>query len=367
MIDERLYKLADNILRHSIAIKKGERVMFRGPLSAKPLLMALIARASSAGALPFVRISDEEITRSLLEGALDGRLEQECAWNLKIYEDIDADVSILSEENDSELSFIDESVMQRRSEVRRPWVDLVVNNKKWVLLNWPTRAQAQKARMPYEDFYDFVINASSVDYSNIKKAMEPLSLLMSQTDRVRITGPGTQLEFSVKSIPNEICAGENNLPDGEIYTAPVRESVEGYITYNTPCPYHGKVYTGVRLEFEKGRIVSFSSDNDKESLKGIFDTDEGARYIGEFALGLNPMITRPFGNTLFDEKIAGSFHFTPGNAYENTADNGNRSSIHWDMVCIQTANYGGGEILFDGVPVRKDGLFVLPQLRALNP
>ena len=367
MIDARLKKLADNILSHSVALKKGERVMIRGPFAAKPLIMALVARVSEKGALPFVRILDEEITRCLLQGAADGRLEQECAWDLHIYESIDADVSIMSEENDAELSLVDESVMQRRSVARRPWVDFVVNNKKWVILNWPTRAQAQKARMPYEDFFDFVINASIVDYTRMKKAMEPLSELMSKTDKVRITGPGTELEFSIKGIPNEICAGENNLPDGEIYTAPVRDSVEGRLYCNTPCPYHGKVYNGVRLEFEKGRIIRSASDNDAESLKLIFDTDEGARYVGEFALGLNPIITRPFGNILFDEKIAGSFHFTPGNAYENTADNGNRSSIHWDMVCIQTAQYGGGEIWFDGVLVRKDGLFVPPELKALNP
>jgi aminopeptidase len=366
MTDFRLKTLAGNILEHSLSIKKGERVMIRGSVAVKPLITELIKKAGELGAIPFVRLYDEEITRCVLEGAQDGRLETEMKWDLDIYKDIDADVSFGCEENDAELSLINEAIMQRRSTVRRPWVNMVVNNKKWVLLNWPTKAQAQKARMPFEDFFNFVISASSVDYAEMGRNMKPLSELMSKTDKVYITGSGTDLSFSINGIPNVICAGENNLPDGEIFTAPVKTSVEGILTYNTPCPYHGKVYNGVRLEFKDGKIVKSTADNDSDSLSKIFDTDEGARYIGEFALGVNPMITRPFGNILFDEKIMGSFHFTPGMAYE-TANNGNSSSIHWDMVCIQTPEYGGGEIWFDGVLIRKDGMFVLPELRALNP
>lgn len=367
MIDSRLYELAKNIFGYSLELKKGQSVMIRGPFAAKPLIMALIRRADEIGVAPHVRILDEEINRWLFTNATDGRIEAETSWDMHIYNEIDADIYIDSTENDAELSVIDPKIMQRRAHARRPWVDLVCGHKKWVILNWPARGQAQSARMPYEDFFDFVIGATSMDYSEMKKNMQPLSRLMLKTDRVKITGPGTEISFSIKGIPNEICAGENNLPDGEVYTAPVRDSVEGVLTYNTPSPYHGKVYSGVRLEFSKGRIVKASADNNSEALNAIFDTDEGARYIGEFALGLNPKITRPFGSILFDEKIMGSFHFTPGNAYEDTADNGNRSAIHWDMVCIQTKEYGGGEIWFDGVLVRKDGMFVLPELKALNP
>ena len=366
MTDIKINTLAGNIMEHSLSIKKGERVMIRGSIAAKPLIIELIKKAGELGAIPFVRLSDEEITRCVLHGAGDGRLETETGWDLNIYKELDADVSIGCEENDAELSGVSEAIMQRRSKARMPWVDLVVSHKKWVLLNWPTKAQAQKARMPYEDFFDFVIGASCLDYTEMGKNMRPLSELMTKTDIVHITGPGTDLKFSIKGIPNIKCSGSNNLPDGEVYTAPARGSVEGVLTYNTPCPYHGKVYNGVRLEFKGGKIINSTSDNDSESLSKVFDTDEGARFVGEFALGVNPMITRPFGNILFDEKIAGSFHFTPGMAYEN-ADNGNRSSIHWDMVCIQTPGYGGGEIRFDGALIRKDGLFVLPELKALNP
>ncbi len=366
MTDKRLYDLAGNILSYSLGLKKGQSFMIRGPLAAKPLIMALIRKADEMGVAPHVRIFDEEINRWLLTNANDGRIEAEASWDMHIYKQLDAEVFIDSTENDAELSLIDSKIMQRRAHARRPWVDLVCGSKQWVILNWPTKGQAQSSRMPYEDFYDFVINATSMDYSKMKKDMQPLSDLMSGTDKVRITGPGTDLTFSIKGIPNEICAGENNLPDGEIYTAPVRDSVEGTLAYNTPSPYHGKVYNGVKLEFRKGKIVKATADSSTDALNAIFDTDEGARYIGEFALGVNPHVTKPFGNTLFDEKIMGSFHFTPGNAYEDTADNGNRSAIHWDMVCIQTKEYGGGEIWFDGVLVRKDGMFVLPELKALN-
>lgn len=367
MADERLKKLVRNILGYSLNIQKGERLMIRGPFSAKPVMMELVKQASALGALPFVRILDEELLRCTLSGAGDGRLELEGKWDLDIYKDIDADVSFLSEENDAELSSIDSAIMQRRSHARRPWVNLVTREKKWVLLNWPTKGQAQSAHMPFEEFYDFVIDASSMDYSQMKENMLALGALMDKTDKVRITGPGTELTFSIKGIPHEICAGENNLPDGEVFTSPVKESVEGSLTYNAPSTYHGKVYRNVHLEFSRGKIVKASAESNSEALGAIFDTDEGARYIGEFSFGLNPHITKPFGNTLFDEKISGSFHFTPGSAYEGVGDNGNRSAIHWDMVCIQTPEYGGGEIWFDDVLIRKDGLFVLPELKPLNP
>ncbi len=367
MRDARLDVLAKNLLEHSVHIQKGERLMIEGPHDAKPLIHAIISLAGEMGVQPFVNIRDEEITSWLLHMADEPRLVMETGWELNRYKDIDADILIETQENDAEFAMVDANKMQMRSRARRPWVDLITNEKKWVIVSWPTKAQAQKARMPYDDFCDFIIDTSCVDYSEMGKRMKPLSELFSKTDRVHITGKGTDLSFSIKGIPNVICAGENNIPDGELYTAPVRDSVEGYLTYNTPCPYHGKVYENVKLVFQKGRIVEAHSANDEDKLNAIFDTDEGARYVGEFALGLNPRITRAFGNILFDEKIAGSFHFTPGAAYEKEADNGNRSAIHWDMVCIQTPELGGGEIYFDGVLIRKDGKFVLPELEQLNP
>jgi aminopeptidase len=367
MKDERLSMLAKNLLHHSLRLQKGEKFIIEGPVTAKPLIRQLIIQAEQIGALPFVIIHDEEISRWLLQGANEEQMKTDIEWMMRAYKDVTASISIQTAENDAEFAAIPAEKMQMKSRLRKPWIDMVVNEQKWVLLNWPAKAQAQKARMPFDEFSDFVIDTSCVDYGALGKRMQPLGELMRRTDRVRITGPGTDLTFSIKDIPLRICAGEHNIPDGEIYTAPVRDSVEGFLTYNTPCPYHGTVYENVRLEFSKGRITKASANANIDKLNAIFDTDEGARYIGEFAMGVNPRITRAFGNILFDEKIAGSFHFTPGAAYEKEADNGNRSAIHWDMVCIQTPEYGGGEIRFDDTLIRKDGRFILPELEELNP
>lgn len=367
MQDLRLQVLAKNLLEHSLIMNPGEKLMISAPAAAKPLIRELLNLAYEKELLPFVRLYDEEVSRWVAHRSSEERQRIETGWDIAAIGDIDAYISVSAEENDAEFSGVSPEIMQMRSRVRKPWSDIVTNDKKWVLLGWPTIGQAQKARMPYAEFCDFIIDVSCIDYAQMGKHMQPLKELMERTDRVRIAGPGTDLSFSIKGIPSVICAGENNIPDGEIFTAPVRDSVEGTLLYNTPCPYHGKVYHKVSLEFSKGRIVRASAEQNSDALNAVLDTDEGARCIGEFALGVNPRITRAFGNILFDEKIAGSFHFTPGNAYEAEADNGNRSAIHWDMVCIQTPEYGGGEIWFDDVLVRKDGLFVPEELKPLNP
>jgi aminopeptidase len=224
---------------------------------------------------------------------------------------------------------------------------------------------AQMANMSTEGFEDFYFNVCNLDYAKLSKAMEPLVELMEATDRVRITGKETDLTFSIKGLPAIKCDGHRNIPDGEVFTAPVRESVNGVITFNTPALYEGFTFERVRLEFQDGKIVNATA-NDQKRLERILDTDEGARYIGEFALGLNPHILNPMKDTLFDEKISGSFHFTPGSCYDE-CDNGNKSAIHWDLVFIQRPEYGGGEIYFDDRLIRKDGRFVLPALEPLNP
>ena len=205
----------------------------------------------------------------------------------------------------------------------------------------------------------------NVDYKEMYEMLRPLKELMEKTDNVRIISPGTDITFSIKDMPIIPCCGKSNIPDGEIFTAPIKDSVNGIITYNTPSPYQGNVYNNVSLTFENGKITKATCDGDNDQLNEIFDTDEGARYIGEFSLGLNPKILHPMGDILFDEKIIGSIHFTPGQAYEE-AFNGNHSGIHWDMVLVQRKEYGGGEIYFDHELIRKDGLFVLPELIHLN-
>jgi aminopeptidase len=242
-----------------------------------------------------------------------------------------------------------------------------VNHTKWVVLRWPSPSMAQLAQMSTEDFERFYFDVCLVDYAKMDRDVQPLRRRMDAADRVHIKGPGaTDLRFSIKGIKSVPCSGDRNIPDGECFTAPVRDSVEGIVQYNAPTIYNGTTFTNVGLEFSKGRVVRCWADQNQKELEAIFDTDDGARYIGEFAIGFNPLILHPMKDILFDEKIAGSFHFTPGRCYEET-ENGNRSEIHWDLVCIQRPEFGGGTISFDGEVIRRDGLFVTDDLKPLNP
>ena len=240
-----------------------------------------------------------------------------------------------------------------------------VKHTKWCILRYPNASMAQMSNMNTENFEDFHFNVCTLDYDKMSKAMDPLVELMNKTKIVHIVGEGTDLTFSIEGIAAEKYMGTFNIPDGEVATAPVKNSVNGYITYNTETRYNGVLFNNIKFEFKDGKIIKATSNKTKE-LNEILDTDEGGRYIGEFALGVNPYIEKPIGDTLFDEKIKGSFHFTPGDSLAES-DNGNRSSIHWDIVNIQTPEYGGGKIWFDDVLVRKDGIFVLNELKPLNP
>lgn len=247
----------------------------------------------------------------------------------------------------------------------RPTLDYRVNKTKWVVLRYPNPAMAQLAGTSQEAFEDFYFNVCTLDYQKMSKAMDPLVDLMNRTDKVRLVGPDTDLTFSIKDIPAIKCDGLRNIPDGEVYTAPVRESMNGVISYNTFSEEQGFTYENIRFEVKNGKIVKATA-NDTKRINELLDTDEGSRYFGEFAIGVNPYVLHPMKDTLFDEKICGSFHLTPGMAYED-ANNGNKSAVHWDLVMIQRAEYGGGEIWFDDVLIRKDGIFVIPELQGLNP
>jgi aminopeptidase len=255
--------------------------------------------------------------------------------------------------------------MKLAMKLLKPVLDQRVNKTKWVVLRWPTSSMAQMAGMSTEAFEDFFFRVCTLNYSKMEGAMKPLVALMNDTDRVRITGPGTDLNFSIRGISTIACSGAHNIPDGEVFSCPVKDSVQGHIQYNAPTIYQGTGFDSIKLAFKNGRITDATGSNTKR-INEILDTDDGARFIGEFALGFNPFILEPMRDILFDEKIAGSFHFTPGQAYDD-ADNGNRSQVHWDLVCIQRPEYGGGEIYFDDKLVRKDGKFVLEELKALNP
>ena len=213
-------------------------------------------------------------------------------------------------------------------------------------------------------FEDFYFKVCLLDYKKLLPAMNALKKRMEVADEVHITGSGTDLKFSIKNIPAVVCGGEYNIPDGEVFTAPIKNSINGTLSYNAPSIYQGTSFDKVKFRFEKGKIVEATANN-TEKLNEILDSDAGARFIGEFAIGFNREIKHPMRDILFDEKIGGSFHFTPGQCYDQ-ASNGNKSQIHWDLVCIQRSDYGGGEIAFDGEVIRRNGTFLTKDLKPLN-
>lgn len=368
MKDLRYEKLANNLLTYSVNIKKGDNILIEilGE-DGIPLAKELIKKAEELGANPQFNIINYEVLRVMLENANEEQI--------KLYGQIDRDrmkkmnayIGIRATSNTAELNGISKNVMELYNKHYTLPVHFEerVKNTKWCILRYPNNSMAQMSKMNKDEFEDFFFNVCNLDYSNMSKAMDSLKDLMNKTDRVHILGNGTDLTFSIKGIPAEKYMGTFNIPDGEVASAPVKDSVNGYITYNTETTYNGITFNNIKFEFENGKIIKATSNKTKE-LNEILDTDEGARYIGEFAIGLNPYVEKPIGDTLFDEKIKGSFHFTPGDALEES-DNGNRSAIHWDIVNIQRPEYGGGEIYFDDVLIRKDGRFVLPELGCLNP
>ncbi len=366
-MDERINKLAKNLVNYSCNLQKGEKVLISsGGFYDMPLVKALIKETYKVGAIPFVEINHNSIQREILLNTSEEQLNLMADIDCKRMEAMDAYIGIGAQDNNSELADVPSENMKLYSSLysKRVHQDIRLN-KKWVVLRYPTPNMAQSAGTSLEAFEDFYFKVCNLDYSKMSKAMDNLVTLMEKTDKVRIVAKDTDISFSIKGIPAIKCAGEMNIPDGEVYSAPVKDSINGYITYNTSSEYQGFTYENVHLEFENGKIVKATA-NDTERINKVFDSDEGARYIGEFAIGVNPYILKPMNNILFDEKIMGSIHFTPGNAYDD-ADNGNRSSVHWDLVLIQTKEYGGGEIYFDDVLIRKDGLFVIDELKCLNP
>jgi aminopeptidase len=366
-MDSRIEKLAKNLVNYSCRVKKNENVMIECFGSTpNPLIKELIKEIYSIGGVPFVSLKDYSILRELLKNCTIEQLKMMAKVDLLRMKGMDAYIGIRASDNVSELGDIDSEKMNT---YMKYYSDIVneerVNNTKWVVLRFPNYSMAQLASQSLEAFEDFYFDVCNLDYSKMSKAMDSLVELMNKTDMVKIKGPGTDLTFSIKDIPAIKCAGEYNIPDGEVYTAPVKNSVNGNITFNCPAVYQGVTYENICFELKNGKIVKVTS-NDTGRLNKVLNTDKGARYIGEFALGVNPFILKPMKDGLFDEKIMGSFHFTPGRCYEKT-NNGNKSAIHWDLICIQTPEHGGGEIFFDNILVRKDGRFVLSKLDGLNP
>jgi aminopeptidase len=367
MRDPRYEKLAQLLIHHSTRLQEGENILIEAFDAPAEMTVAIVRAVQEVGGRPLVNIRQAAVQRALLQGATEEAMQANAEVALHQMQQVQAYIGLRGGHNTAEMSDVPTEKMRLYN---RLWMHPVhleqrVKKTRWCVLRFPLPAMAQEAQMSTEAFENFFFDVCTMDYSKMHRAVEPLRELMARTDRVHIVGPGTDLRFSIKDIGVIPCYGTHNIPDGECFTAPVRDSVNGTITFNAPTIEHGVTHEKVFLRLENGKIVEATSSNTKQ-LNEVLDSDEGARYIGEFSIAFNPYILQPMKDILFDEKIAGSFHFTPGQAYEE-ADNGNRSEVHWDMVCIQRPEFGGGQIFFDDVLIRQDGEFVLDELKGLNP
>jgi len=367
-MDIRNQILAEKLVNYSCNCAPNDRVWIEATgTHGLELADILVKEVYKAGGLPFVNIAHERIQRSWLMGATEEQIKLLAKYDAYKMEEMQAYIGVRAMENQMEQSDVPEDKKRLYNMFyNKPInIDIRVPKTKWVVLTYPTAASAQQAGMSSEAYETFYYNVCNMDYAKMSAAMDSLVELMQNTDTVHIKGNGCDLRFSIKGIPAIKCDGTRNIPDGEVFTSPVKTSVNGYVTFNAPSQYQGFVFENVRLEFKDGKIIK-ADGSDSARINKILDTDGGARFMGEFAFGVNPYITRPSKNTLFDEKISGSFHLTPGACYDE-APNSNKSAIHWDLVCIQTKEYGGGEVCFDGEPIRQDGIFTKPSLMALNP
>jgi len=366
-IDPRVTQLATNLVDYSLKLRPGETVYLDlVGADTHPLGEELVRLSTERGAVPFWNAFDDRLAKPFFERASEDQHRAFAAFHKAIMERVDAYVGVRGVENPFEQGDLPAEQKKNKQRFFMEEVHMRTRLKKrWCVLRWPNAAMAVLARKSTAAFEDFYFRVCNLDYAAMSKAMDPLVELMQRTDRVRLAGPGTDIEFSIRGLPAIKCDGALNIPDGEVFTAPVRDSMSGVISYNTSTVYQGVSFRDVRLEVKGGRITGASAPENRKELLEILDSDEGARFFGEFAIGVNPFVLEPMNDALFDEKIRGSIHLTPGNAYDE-CDNGNKSSVHWDLVLIQRPEHGGGEMWFDGKLVRKDGRFVLPELATLD-
>ena len=365
MNDPRYDQLAKLLTGFSVRLQQGEKVLIDSFDVPDEMTIALVRAARACGAVPLVQVHHARISRELSREAQEEGFDIHSAVQLAQMKKMDAYIAFRGGDNMTEMSDVPAEKMKLVAKKMKPVLDWRVKKTKWCVLRWPSPSMAQAAGMSTEAFEEFYFRVCTLDYRKMEPGMKALQAAMEETDRVEIKGPGTDLRFSIKGIGAIPCGGTHNIPDGEVFTAPVRTSVQGFVQYNAPTVYQGTAFDNVRLEFKDGKIVQATANN-TEKLNAILDSDPGARYIGEFAIGFNPHVLQPMRDILFDEKINGSFHFTPGQCYEET-ENGNRSQVHWDLVNIQREEYGGGTIHFDGKLIRENGRFVPKALQALNP
>lgn len=369
MKDPRMTLLAQRLCTHSTQLGPDDKVLIHAFDLPEAMTVELVKAAQATGAQTFVKIESTKVQRAMMLGISEANAQTQAEIDLHEMKQMTAYIALRGSDNTMEMADIPADIRSMWQKVHSQPVHMNqrVPHTKWVVLRWPSPSMAQMAGQSTEAFEDFYFDVCTLDYGRMEAAAKPLVDLMTRTDKVRLVGPGTDLTFSIKGVGAVSCHGRRNIPDGECFSAPVLGTGEGVVQYNTVSLYQGTEFKDIRFVVKGGRIVEATAGDKTELLNQILDTDEGGRSFGEWSLGYNPYVLHPMKDTLFDEKIAGSFHLTPGNSYPPPGGNGNKSAIHWDIVCIQRPEYGGGEVWFDDVLIRKDGIFVIEELAGLNP
>lgn len=362
MYDARNRELAEKIIGYSTRTEKGDNVLVEVfGLNGAHLAQEMAQAAFDRGANPFIQIHDTDIVRIERErGDRDYWSRRRDVAGMPTMKEMDVYIGLRASENIYELGGVSPEADKAYSEeyFRPVHSRERVNNTRWCVMRYPSPAFAMNARMPTDRFADFYYKACLLDYAELGERMKPLHERLAAAKEVKLVGEGTDITLGIEGQNWIPCAGDVNIPDGEIFSSPIIDSVNGTITY-APSVYNGKPFGWIRFDVKDGVIVDCDSDN-KEALESILDTDEGARRFGEFAIGTNPHISEPMFDILFDEKIWGSIHLTPGQAYD-MASNGNSSAVHWDLVCI------GSDVIIDGEKVREGRYWVVDDLKPLNP
>ena len=362
MKDPRIEKLADILVNYSNEIKADEQVLIiLYGAEGMPLALEIYKKCVQNGAHPRFELRENVFSRVFMENANKKQLNFLPKWQLDAAEATDAMFQIICDRNNMELAHIDQKLMIERRKATKPLSD-ILHKKRWVLFEYPTNLGANNAGKSLEAWEDFVFNACLVDWEEISREQDVLKKIMEETDEVHLVADGTDLKVNIAGIPAIKCCGKQNMPDGEVFTAPQKNGVNGFITFNTPSMYMNKSFNWIKLWFENGKVVKTDSDN-KKDLDEILNTDEGAKYVGEFSFGTNKNIQNPAKSILFDEKIGGSNHMALGKCYEE-APNGNDSAIHWDMIIRHKE--AKGKVYMDGELFQENGVWVHPDMQKFN-
>jgi aminopeptidase len=363
MADPRVETLARILVDYSVEVRPNHLVWITGGSAGAPLILAVYQKVLERGAHPFLEVEPEETEELFYAYASDAQLDYMPPFTMEIVEQIDANIGIWTDVNTRQLTNTAPAKQARRSVARRPFSDRFLERAtkkelRWVGTLYPSQAYAQDAEMSLREFEDFVYGACLVHepdpikaWKKISKEQQRIVDWLNKARKIHVLGPDTDLKLEVKGRTWINCDGHENFPDGEIFTGPIEDSVNGHIRYSFPACAYGREVEDVRLQFKDGKVVKATAAKNEQFLLKMLKSDKGARYVGEFALGTNYGIQRFTKNILFDEKIGGTIHLALGKGFPESGSK-NKSAIHWDMVCDLRK---GGEVHVDGTLFLKDG------------